>query len=145
MGEKMIEREIDSVILELGLGKSLRKMDRQESGSLIDLVRSDFVLGNPRFWWTALKGELVRREAGRASYRDIPSIIDSVIEDCYFIPDPGESKSLVYFGPFCNFCEVIENCFYFEFYFLSEAKDWLACENHHDQIIVSDLRFLGSE
>ncbi|MDF1661874.1 MAG: hypothetical protein P1V97_08880 [Planctomycetota bacterium] len=131
-----LEEEIDTAIVALELSGSISKLASNEAEAITKLAKEKFVRENPRFWWTSFVGSVERQVPDGKGCRDISALLKDSIGNCYFLPDPNEAKSLVYFGAFSAFCDIIENCYYFEYYLTGVNQRWIACENHHDQIIT---------
>ena len=132
-----IESEIDGVMDQLGLHDRLRKLNRGDARELLSQAQERFLKESSPFWWSCFSGELkTAREKAGDLLESFTGLIGEPVPECFFFPEPRSSDSLVYIGLLSDFCELVNQCFYFEFYILDKDFRWVACENHHGQLIL---------
>lgn len=134
-----IESEIDGALDQWGLHDRLRKLNRGDGRELLSQAQERFLKGNSPFWWSCFSGD-VKTAFGQGTdlLERFTKLIGEPVRECFFFPEPRSSDSLVYIGLLSDFCELMNQCFYFEFYILDKDFRWIACENHHGQLILCE-------
>lgn len=132
-----IESEIDGVMDQWGLCPRMKKLDHGQAKELLIQAQKRFLKGNSPFWWSCFSGD-VKTAVGQGAdlLERFTRLIGEPIHECFFFPEPRSSDSLVYIGLLSDFCELVNQCFYFEFYILDKDFRWIACEYHHGQLIM---------
>lgn len=140
-GWSTVEQEIDRSILELKLDNTaIKKLDPAPatSAEIAEQVRERFVIGNPSFWWDALrvpsKSVVYETEHWRSSLgQQLAAIHDA---RCWFIPE-FKVRPFVYdvaLGE--GLVELIWiSCR--EYYLASQRFDWLLADTHHNALIMA--------
>lgn len=125
--------EIEKAILNFN-GK-LIKADNEEH--IISKVRREFIHGNPRAWWTALKEiTSVSNFDDCSAYLHIEDIFPIKDENVWLIVDDDSSMHHVYLTPISLIKYIIPECQFFEYYIVDTKFNWLLAENDHNQLLV---------
>jgi hypothetical protein len=125
-----IEEWIFTALAEKGL--SHRKMSVQESAAIVNRGKDKFVFGNPRSWWLSLKVVPEQHSSG-------DTVISSFVSDGslgWFIPETENERLPVYRLSAKEAEWLIQECPFFEYYFLNEGFSILVIENDHDEFLV---------
>lgn len=140
MGE--VTTEIETAITTLELDKSIiSKIEPQYNSQLYYELLAFFVKGNDRrWWWEAFKSSFSFK---RLDYP--PNNFSEIIPDLtrkvwLMIEDDQEPYYPIYDVDPTYICNILNECFGFEYYIIDKDYKWLLCENHHGSLIgVGDV------
>lgn len=114
--------------------KSLRRVSEPEASATVRNLMADFVLGNPRVWWLALRHGHSACSSVDHSFEAIAPETDETI---WFIPETDEFPLPVYDLSPADVDFIRTNCPLFEYYVADKHGNWIVIENDHDEFIVS--------
>ena len=63
-------------------------------------------------------------------------------EQLYFIVEDSQIEKVkfwLYEGYINEFCRLLDELYYFEYYVVSRKMLWLVCENHHQYLITTNI------
>jgi hypothetical protein len=127
--------EISNAAKTLGLShQELILLPALESERVFLAAQNHFVASpNRRWWWEDFRNPGVSAQfASSDGWRRIPEIVPNADEVVWFI---AEEDQLPHFPVFETtpriVCQIIGECYGFEFYLVAKNYDWLVCETHH--------------
>lgn len=140
----LVNQWVEEAIRVLNLpAEELEQLDNSKVSSVIQRIKSKFVIGNPRAWWMSLKKPInifviddSYDISGSVDYLDkfLPS------EEPYFlfIPENEADEYVVFQATLKAIKEILLECPFFEYYLLPINLKWILCENdHHGEVIIS--------
>lgn len=114
--------------------RPLRRLAEPEATETIRQLMADFVRGNPRVWWLALRhGHTAYRSVDNSFEAIAPEVCDSV----WFIPETDEFPLPVFDLALSDVDFIRANCPLFEYYVADKKGNWLVIESDHDEFLVS--------
>jgi hypothetical protein len=142
MSDEALRDEICSAAERLALPPSrFRILPDDEASGVWRGVEAKFV-GEPcgGWWWSCFRLEpAAARHIGEAShgYRFITEVVPPDSAALWLIAGDCRDRSFVVCeGAVEDICDVIGECFGFEYYLAPKGLDWLLCENHHDVLMA---------
>lgn len=141
-----IEAEIDSAVGSLGIGTDRWcKLPPVRSREICSAVKDQFVVGNPRSWWLALRHPAESHlHSGGDGRRFVHSYVPATEKRCWFVPETEEEDLPVYDVCVSEVARVLGECRFFEYYMAGKRMDWLVLENEHNEVLVVKTRELAS-
>ena len=137
------EAELRRVAAELYLShEQARFCDPISTLSVVDKGKRAFVRDeDPRWWWASLKVPATRLELRDSKgFLLVTEHVPRGETRCWLIAENDDD------GPWHVLDVVVEvvlrllaECSFFEYYLIGQAFDWLVCENHHNEIVVSSV------
>jgi hypothetical protein len=142
MGE--VVNEIESAIKTLNLNKSdINLIDDELGNRVFDEYENYFVCSkNRRWWWEDFKQDFFVFKDYEKPFEILKEIIPTAENVWFMVEDYHEAFYPIYDANPKIIGNVIAECFGFEYYIMDKNKEWLICENHHNQLfgIGKDLK-----
>ena len=130
--------EIESAIKRLGLPSSAIRVLPEEDGRSVylDALNHFVASGDRRRWWEDFRQESTSYEfPGDDGWLQIPKLVPDPDEKVWFIV---EEDALPFYPVYETSprvaCDIIGNCYAYEYYLVHKLKQWLLCETHHGVI-----------
>jgi hypothetical protein len=127
-----IEEWIKNALAVLKL--SDRRMETVESERVLSAAQRRFVHGAPRVWWLGF-GAINSSQAVETSR--LSSLVEDSDEIGWFIPETEGGGNLVYRLTAKEVEAVVEDCPFFEYYFLDAGEQRLIAETDHNQFVIA--------
>ena len=114
------------------LGLAIRKLPADEANSVYRQAQAQYVVGNPRVWWLALKGPCDHYDSSSTSLRDVlPDRNGAVL----LIPETDDTP-LVYEIDAAHLDAILDECPLFEYNVVHPSLRWLVAESDHNVFFV---------
>ena len=127
--------EISNAAKLLGLNPhELIQLPAHESERIFLAAQNHFVASaNRRWWWEDFRKPGVAAQfMDSDGWRRVPEIVPNPEESVWFI---AEEDQLAHYPVYETTpkiaCQIIGECYGFEFYLVARNFDWLVCETHH--------------
>ncbi len=141
---QLVNQWVEEAIRVLNLpAKELQQWDNSKASSIIQQIKSIFVMGNPRAWWMSLKKPIsifvIDDSYGISGSVDyLNEFLPSKEPFFLFIPENETGEYVVFQATLKAIKEILLECPSFEYYLLPVNLKWILCENdHHGEIIIS--------
>ena len=134
-----VKAEIRSAVEKLKLPTSVfRELPDKEAEEIYWKALRFFVSeGEPRWWWEHFVACTCTDFPAGDGWRHIPEFVPDTSERVWFIvEDDSLSFYPVYKATPTAICEVIGECYAFEYYIVQREFQWLLCETHHNTMIA---------
>lgn len=129
---------INTIISELKFDNDFRLLDTEENLSTFNKLENQFVNKKGlRWWWEDFKLPFQIIEEVEKPWENINSFVPSTCKKVLLmIEDDSEFYPIFHCTP--NLIpEVLNECYWFEYYIIDEEHQWLICENHHNAIFIT--------
>ena len=140
----MVTEEINNAIQELSLNESeIHLLSNEDSEPLYFELLNTFVKGGDRRWWWesfSKPAESVHFTNGKG-FEIITEIVPNKKELVWFVAEDDQLPTYpIYEATPDAINKIIGECYGFEYYIIPKSKEWLLCENHHNNLIgLGDL------
>lgn len=132
-----LEQDIHDAATRLELNEAnWKRCNENESSEITSLIKREFVTGSPRVWWLSLTSRISATE-------NTPAELDRLLaqltgDRVYFLPDPDDGTVIPVFAVRAGCINaVLDELHLFEFYILSDDRNWLISANDHNELILS--------
>lgn len=133
-----VTKEIGNAIKTLNLDDAvIRPLDKIEGRKIFDDLLIHFVnSGHRRWWWEDFRQESFSFSNYERPFELLNDIIPETKDKVWLmVEDDQEDFYPIYETRPEIIQQIIGECFCFEYYIIDKNKDWLICENHHNQLI----------
>jgi hypothetical protein len=133
-----VTEEIANAIEALHLDVSdIRLLDKIDGKKVFDDLLTHFVKsGDRRWWWEDFKDVSFSFSGNTKPFELLNEIIPETKDKVWLmVEDDQEDFYPIYETRPEIISQIIGECFGFEYYLIDKNKDWLICENHHNQLI----------
>ena len=135
----LVSKEIETAIKVHSLVENeFKKIEDSIASTLYFELLETFVKGGNRLWWweSFRKNAITIDPKDNKGYECIKQIVPDSKELVWFLAEEDELPFFpIYEGTTDAIVKVLGGCFAFEYYLIPKNKNWLLCENHHNEII----------
>lgn len=135
----MVTTELSNAVTRLSIPSTQFQQLSNDNAELVyhDLLRTFVKDDNKHWWWESFSQPSfsVQFPDGKG-YELITKLVPSSTELVWFLADEEQlSVFPVYEGTPEAIQSILGECYAFEYYIVPKTKEWLLCENHHNNII----------
>lgn len=136
MGQNL--ENVKYVIEELNLTNEFKLLSYEENRRLFERLEGRFINKKDlRYWWEKFKLPYKVYEEIERPWEIINSFIPEGNSKVFLMIDDDSEIYPIFYCKSALISDVINECYWFEYYIVSEKEEWLICENHHTAIFVT--------